>query len=916
MLDVMMRRCNEPYFVYPGDVVEAICEARYVLRGNWEKKLHKVVGLLRTLCSGEFKIDLIQAPGINPDLFTTGNNSFGFRVARLNLDSQGGLIEQLTKIQYDFCMTFFSKCAPVVEQELREKGYLLYSDYLYYLRNMLRDDAKSDGALIRYISARHQYFLIDEFQDTNPIQSEIFFYLAAQHPVENWRACEPRPGALFIVGDPKQSIYRFRSADVRSYMSVRRLFETLGGCDVLYLTRNFRSRKKLCGYFNQVFSQTLQESDTQSGFTEIPLVSDTENAFEGVYTYNAYTEKSRLANPSLPADDKQICKIIHTLVDNDNYKIQDRESRQLRTLRYSDIMIIVYGKNYLSTLIPSLEAETIPVHVEGKVLFEECEALREIWKLYHVLSYPDDKNAIYAALTGNLMGFREDEILQYIEDGGYLTIRLKNAKPFSNPVSSHVLETLKRLSSMSRVAATLSPSGLFYKIMEVFQVYRHVKADKLEIVFYTLELLRNAEKSGEVVSLLDGDAYIKKLLAGEAEQERCLSLADDEDFVHVANLHKVKGLEAPIVILAYSWPNDIFADSSIVYKEEKAEGYFFKIRGDGRVRFYEKEVLLSTDIFDNAMEEEKHVLQEESARLVYVAATRACNALILCNSKYCTRRGDVARSRWRDLIACADEDFFAYDKEHGNRNAQPLVVHNPEEEKAENLYEQAKAGNVFNDRTIAEEDTYLVMNPSRMQIESKLEEEPVDEMVEMQLSSQMPAPREPKPSECSILHKCPTLLGTVVHRMLEMLVASKNQVAVEMAVEEILEEYVTPDYEMYREALKDALLTIAQTMRTGGYMQSNQTQQDILQILLSADEVYTEVPFCYVDRGEENPVLYNGIMDVVYCEAGAWHIVDYKTNYDGSNLDAHYKAQLDAYKKAFKETTGHDADARIYHIEV
>ena len=149
-----------------------------------------------------------------------------------------------------------------------------------------------------------------------------------------------------------------------------------------------------------------------------------------------------------------------------------------------------------------------------------------------------------------------------------------------------------------------------------------------------------------------------------------------------------------------------------------------------------------------------------------------------------------------------------------------------------------------------------------------------------------------------------------------MLVASRNRVAVEMAVEEILEEYITPDYEMYRDALKDALLTVAQTMRTGGYKQSNQTRQDILQSLLSADEVYTEVPFCYVDRTEETPVLYNGIMDVVYCEAGVWHIVDYKTNYDGSNLDAHYKAQLDAYKKAFKETTGQDADARIYHIEV
>lgn len=76
---------------------------------------------------------------------------------------------------------------------------------------------------------RHSYFLIDEFQDTNPMQAEVFFYLSAEHPVPQWSACVPRPGSLFIVGDPKQSIYRFRSADVTSFLKVKSLFEKNGG---------------------------------------------------------------------------------------------------------------------------------------------------------------------------------------------------------------------------------------------------------------------------------------------------------------------------------------------------------------------------------------------------------------------------------------------------------------------------------------------------------------------------------------------------------------------------------------------------------------------------------------------------------------------------------------------------------------
>ena len=139
---------------------------------------------------------------------------------------------------------------------MRDKGYLSYFDCLYYLRNMLKNDAEKDGKLIRYIYDRHSYFLIDEFQDTNPMQAEVFFYLTSENPVPQWSACVPRQGSLFIVGDPKQSIYRFRSADVSSFLKVKHLFEESGGA-ILALSKNFRSTRSLCEHFNQMFSEML-----------------------------------------------------------------------------------------------------------------------------------------------------------------------------------------------------------------------------------------------------------------------------------------------------------------------------------------------------------------------------------------------------------------------------------------------------------------------------------------------------------------------------------------------------------------------------------------------------------------------------------------------------------------------------------
>ena len=121
---------------------------------------------------------------------------------------------------------------------------------------------------------------------------------------------------------------------------------------------------------------------------------------------------------------------------------------------------------------------------------------------------------------------------------------------------------------------------------------------------------------------------------------------------------------------------------------------------------------------------------------------------------------------------------------------------------------------------------------------------------------------------------------------------------------------------LYESKLEEDLLKVAETMRSGGYAQSNGLPQDMLGTLLSADEVYCEVPFSYLEETEEKRAVWNGIIDVLYLKDGKWHIVDYKTNADGSDLDTRYQGQLAAYIKAFKATIGFTADAMTYHIDI
>ncbi len=159
------------------------------------------------------------------------------------------------------------------------------------------------------------------------------------------------------------------------------------------------------------------------------------------------------------------------------------------------------------------------------------------------------------------------------------------------------------------------------------------------------------------------------------------------------------------------------------------------------------------------------------------------------------------------------------------------------------------------------------------------------------------------------------LTGTMVHKLMEMMVSTRNKLDVSDAIMEIIREYRTPEFEPYEKIIAKRLTTVAERMRSGGYVQTNGLPQDMLNTLIGADEVYCEVPFCYRDDSD-GLVIWNGIMDVIYSKDGRWHIVDYKTNADGSELDTKYQAQLSAYIKAFKATTGEDADALTYHIDV
>ena len=774
----------------------------------------------------------------------------------------------MKKLQYQATMEFMTLAAQEFSASLVQNGVLTFHDALIHLRDMLREDAKAGGRLIRHIAGRHRCYLVDEFQDTNPLQSEIIFYLTAQDPKPDWTACKPRPGSLFIVGDPKQSIYRFNGADIRAYLRVRQLFAD-GAGEVLTLSRNFRSTRCLREWFNGTFPSLLEEiPDVQSKFTEIPIPEDdTDAVTTGIYTYQVEGNQK-----ALKADAARVTDVILRLVGNPAVRMKGGRAPEFR-----DIMVITRQKARTAQLAQTLAKAGIPCRTEGEIHLSECPALPASAALLGAAARPGDSLAVYTALRSAAFCIPDAELLSYCNAGGKLKLFTEpDTRPSGFTALTQALDTLHQLAVSAKM---MSPSALYLTICEDTHLFARAGSAAMEYFCYAAELLRCAEAEGTVLTHADAADFLHDLLEADS-MERCVSLTADENRVHIANLHKVKGLEAPIVILAYPLANPHDPNTRTVRSDETGQCWVFSLR-NGNFIYGE------TDEYPAEFAAERQCSDEENKRLLYVAATRAENMLIVGDSvsnaaKSAGKR--IETNPWAALLPPDhSRDVFGWIQE----NPAPVEPVSPRND-GEALYAQGNAASVMSGH-IAAEPTFEITRPSQIKLRPVASDAPED---------------TPEPEHND---RNAALTGTLVHRLMERIVSGGVPEDAGALIESVLREY-DADAKTYAKPLTEVL----QSMTHGGYPQEDAVPEDLLRELASAEKTLCEVPFCYA-RGTE---LVHGIMDLIYCKAGAWHIVDYKTNAEQQQLAQKYAAQLAEYRAAFEKLTGQKADARIYHIAV
>ena len=256
------------------------------------------------------------------------------------------------------------------------------------------------------LQQKYRFLFVDEIQDTDPMQLELLFLLASEPGSgADWSKATLRRGALFLVGDPKQSIFRFRRADIEMYQQARLRIEETGG-RVVSLTSCFRSGEGLCEWANNVFSNVLPAVATaeQPSFERLDVPTEKKGSPGEVLRlpHGAEIDRDELER----TDAEAIAAIIRAQIDSGK-----------RTA--GDFLILTRRKKgRLEPYAAALESARLPYEVSGNGNLLESPSVQAMAGLLYALTHPDDGVALVGALRGPCFGLSDPDVYAYKKSGG------------------------------------------------------------------------------------------------------------------------------------------------------------------------------------------------------------------------------------------------------------------------------------------------------------------------------------------------------------------------------------------------------------------------------------------------------------------------------------------------------------------
>ncbi len=611
---------------------------------------HDYDGWEARLCTlGARARDLLQGKG--------GGAQYGKHVARQPLlDARAALVAAIVEFRNradaDLAALVHEdlhECIEGFEQRKQKAGALDFLDLLMRARSLVRDNVE----VRREFQQRFRFILVDEFQDTDPLQAGLLLDLASD---ERGRV---RPGALFIVGDPKQSIYRFRRADVGVYHQICESLEKAGATRVTLRT-SFRSVPAIQRAVNAAFSALMvrDQQSLQAGYVELRpsrVDYDAQPAVVALPVPRPYGRRQvTLANlaSSLP---EATGEFIRWLINDSGWTLPDADGRR-RAIAAGDICLlfrrfIAYQDDVTQPYVEALESRGVPHLLVGGKAFHEREEVDALRTALTAVEWPGDALAVFATLRGPFFAIGEEELLAYHGLGhGFRPYDVPDDLPPSlGPVAEAlgVLRDLNRLRNHRPIADTIGQLMDATRAHAGFVLWRggeQVLANVLQIA----EMARQYEADGG----LSFRGFVDQLRtsANRAPTPEAPIVEEGTNGVRLMTVHKAKGLEFPVVILADIGCKLSRGEASR-YLDTERKLCAIKLGGWTPIDLAEH----------NDLEADRD--RAEGVRLAYVAATRAKDLLVIPNV------GDAPHeTSWVDPLAAC---IYPPLKDRGSPGAAP-----------------------------------------------------------------------------------------------------------------------------------------------------------------------------------------------------------------------------------------------------
>ncbi len=549
----------------------------------------------------------------------------------------------LERSDADLAACLYADLSPLVdayEDLKRRAGKLDFLDLLAVTRDLVRDD---DAVRVE-LQARYTHLLVDEFQDTDPLQADILLLLASNDPAQrDSQRATPVPGKLFIVGDPKQSIYRFRRADVALYEAIKRRLVASGARNV-HLTTSFRSVPAIQHAVNAGFDPVMKGNadGSQAEYVALQAFREDHATQPGVVVLpvpRPYSPWGRVTNYSIDQSyPDAVGAYVDWLIHRSGWTVSaggdKRVPIEARHVCLLFRRFVAWRDDATRPYVRALEARRVPHVLVGGRSFHAREEVLALRNVANALEWPDDEFSVFAALRGPFFALGDDALLAWrAQQGGLHPLRRIDATKLDDltrPVGE-ALEILARLHAGRNTRPIADTLGRFLEATRAFAGVAIWPSGEqaLANVSRVLDQARRFEAAGAT----SFRAFVRRL---EDESDRNAAgeapvVEEGTDGVRLMTVHRAKGLEFPVVILV---------DPTCPSSSDEPSRYIDATRG-----LWARPLAGCSPV--ELLEHRDEVLRhdaEESIRLTYVAATRAKDLLVV------PAVGDEALPGWLEVL--------------------------------------------------------------------------------------------------------------------------------------------------------------------------------------------------------------------------------------------------------------------------